>query len=224
MIPYQVDVPMQRWPYANWALIAVTTIVSVAWLADPDPGPGMLLSVDYFKVYQPLSAALTHGGPWHLFGNMLFLFVFGNAVNAKIGHLPYLGLYILFAYVSGIAWLLFPGGASHSLGASGAIMGVAGMFLLYYPLNQVSVFTIIIVYPVIFHLSSAWLLVVYFLLDIFGVFSPGGNVAHISHLAGFVAGAGLASALLLRGIVKPGRGERCLLEVLGVQVARETPR
>lgn len=110
MIPYQVDVPMQRWPYANWALIAVTTIVSFAWLVDP--GRGMLLSVEYFKVYQPLTAALTHGGPWHLFGNMLFLFVFGNAVNAKIGHLPYLGLYVLFAYVSGIAWLLFPGGGS----------------------------------------------------------------------------------------------------------------
>ena len=84
MIPYLVDVPMQRWPYANWALIAVTTIVSVAWLAGPNPGPGMLLSVDYFKVYQPLTAALTHGGPWHLFGNMLFLFVFGFSLGKHI--------------------------------------------------------------------------------------------------------------------------------------------
>lgn len=222
MIPYQVDVPMQRWPYANWVLIAFTVAASVCW-SSVQGGLGMLLSVEHFKVYQPLSAALIHGGFWHLFGNMLFLFVFGNAVNAKIGHLPYLGLYVLFTYVSATAWLLFPGGGEYSLGASGAVMGVAGMFLLYYPLNQVSVFTLIIYYPVVFHLSSAWLLVVFFLLDILGFFSPGDGVAHISHLAGFVAGAGLASALLLRGIVKPGRGERCLLEVLGVQVARETP-
>jgi len=222
MIPYQVDVPLQRWPYANWALIALTTIVSFAWLADP--GRGMLLSVEYFKPYQPLTAAFVHAGFWHLFGNMLFLFVFGNAVNAKIGHLPYLGLYVFFAYVSGIAWLLLPGGAEYSLGASGAVMGVAGMFLLYYPLNQVSVFTLIIYYPVVFHLSSAWLLVIFFLLDILGVLSAGGAVAHISHVAGFAAGAGLASVLLLRGVVRPGRGERCLLEVLGIDVAREFPQ
>jgi hypothetical protein len=86
------------------------------------------------------------------------------------------------------------------------------------------VFTLIIYYPVVFHLSSAWLLVVYFLLDILGVFSPGSGIAHISHLGGFATGAGLAAILLLRGVTKPGRGERCLPEVLGVDVMRESPR
>ena len=221
MIPYQVDVPMQRWPYANWALIACTAVCSVGWLS-VEGGLGMLLSVEHFRVYQPLTAALIHIGPWHLIGNMLFLFVFGNAVNAKIGHLPYLGLYVLFAYVSAAALLLFPGEAEYALGASGAVMGVAGMFLMYYPLNQVSVFTLLIYYPLVFHLSSAWLLVAFFLLDILGVFSPASGVAHISHLAGFAAGAGVATVLLLRGTVKPSRGERSLPEVLGVRVARET--
>ncbi len=232
MIPYQVDVPMQRWPYGNWALILLMVIVwravptgfesltlSDVLSGDVDVSPAML-SAEHFKLYQPFTSAFLHADFWHIFWNMLFLFVFGNAVNAKIGHAAFLGCFALFAYVSGLAWYLLPGGGLWALGASGAIMGVAGMFLMFYPLNAVSVFTWIVV-PIVFHLSSVWLMLFFFASDLFGFLSPGGGIAYVSHLAGFLAGAGLATLLLHRGIVKPGRGEKCLLEVLGVEVARE---
>ena len=76
-------------------------------------------------------------GVLHLLGNLLFLFTFGNAVNAKLGHLPFLALYFGSGAFAGLAWLLL-GSRVPVLGASGAIMGITGAFLVLYPLNEIS--------------------------------------------------------------------------------------
>lgn len=244
MIPYAADVPMKRMPIANWALIGFTVLVSVAlwegsdavfsrlalWQGDiqrmaadinRQAGRNVVTASDLkgcgFHFYQLATCAFLHAGFWHLFGNMLFLFVFGNSVNAKLGHAAYIGLYLALAVLTSAAWLAFPGGAYVMVGASGAVMGVAGMYLVLYPLNDVSMLWSLFT----FQISGIWLILAYLALDILGVFAGGGGVAYVSHVAGTLVGAGTAAALLATGRVKPGAGERTLLEMLGMTLEHE---
>jgi len=240
---------MQRWPWANWALIGLTVLVSCALMFGADEPTVSRVSlvrgdltefVDSlklpaavkteiktelgdlkFKAHQLMTHLFVHDGLIHLLGNMLFLFVFGNAVNAKIGHWAYLLLYLALGVVAGMAWYLFPGDGFMAVGASGAVMGVAGMFMALYPLNEISMFFLLVYRPYFFHLSGIWVLLGYFALDILGFLSPSSGVAHISHIAGFACGAGLTMAFILVGLVKPSAGEKTLPEVLGIRVKRE---
>jgi len=250
VIPYKADVMMSRWPVANWVIIGVTVAASllVLWGLPDESGVRLALWSDRnlasaveelnaragvvvitpedleglgFHSYQLLTYAFCHGGLMHLVGNMVFLFVFGNAVNAKIGHALYVGLYLAFAVITGAAWYMLPGSGLMLVGASGAVMGVAGMFAVLYPLNEISIFTIIFYRPVVFHLSAVWVLLIYLALDVIGVIGPRDNVAHIGHVSGMLVGAGVAAALLLAALVKPGAGEKTLLEVVGISVKRE---
>src|SRR5262245_13705711 len=140
LIPYSVDVPMGRLPVANWTLIGVTVLITVAaWqkqqqaekpisppigidalnemarrgasteemqkaIRDQLPTalpPFLSLQPDDFSVWQLFTYPLAHGGIIHLVGNMVFLFVFGNAVNAKVGHWLFLVCYFLFGALGG---------------------------------------------------------------------------------------------------------------------------
>src|SRR6266511_996074 len=151
MIPLTVDVPMKRLPWANWALILVTVVISLAVryateevtvrsfevLTRYHYSP-LVLQRDGFAAYQLVTALFQHADLLHLFGNMLFLFVFGNAVNAKLGHVRFLTAYLGIGVLVNLVWLGMGHGAA-CLGASGAIMGMCGMFLVLYPRNSVNV-------------------------------------------------------------------------------------
>ena len=306
MFPYRADVAMERMPIANWVIMGLTIIISMAaftgeeqtamerfslWRSDalewmqeqegdgvtvryageplqvadaeapggdeeedvagqdeeivpledltlkdieemgPDEFAARLMAVleiDIevwrFKGYQLLTHSFLHIGFLHLVGNMIFLWVFGNAVNAKIGNAAYASLYAVYAIIAGLAWFAMPGDGLFMLGASGAVMGVAGMFAVLYPLNQISMCFVLLFRPFFFQVSAVWVLLVYFLLDFLGTLAPGGVVANISHMAGMLAGGGVAAALLLTARVKPVDGERTLLEMMGFKVQRITRR
>jgi membrane associated rhomboid family serine protease len=217
-LPYRVDVAVMRRPYANWALIGVTCIISLVWLESPVRG--LLLSVENLQLYQFVSHAFIHASYGHLFGNMLFLFLFGNAVNAKLGHAPYLGLYLVLACVSGLAWYFLPGDGLFALGASGAVMGIAGVFFMYYPFNEVSILYWFYWRFGTFELAAFWLLILYIALDLIGVIGRFSGVAHISHVAGFATGAAVSAVLIVKGIVRPEHDEQSLLETFGMTVPR----
>src|ERR1035437_4732506 len=97
-----------------------------------------LLQPKNFHLPQLVGNLFIHAGIFHLLGNMLFLFVFGNAINAKLGHLKYIALYLAVGIIDSAIWVLF-GPNSPALGASGAIMGIIGAFLILYPHNDVSI-------------------------------------------------------------------------------------
>ena len=94
LIPFNVDVPMERVPVANWIVIGITILVSLLVMAHapdrlPIKGPAryvILQRGDGFHLVQLVGHVLVHGGWFHLLGNMVFLFCFGNAINAKFGH------------------------------------------------------------------------------------------------------------------------------------------
>src|SRR5262245_52643120 len=120
-IPYHVDVPMERMPIANWVIIGVTTIAFFVFAADTaDP-----VFLESSSVRWGLHL-LMHGDFVHLFGNMLFLFLFGNAICAKAGNVLFPVLYLLLGWIAIAVHILVDG--RPAIGASGAINGIVGMY------------------------------------------------------------------------------------------------
>lgn len=158
-----------------------------------------------------------HGGILHLLGNMLFLWIFGNAVCAKISNRFYLPVYLGLGIVAGMVHLLFKGG--YVLGASGAINGIVGMYLVFFPENVITCYFVLWLF---FHLyikefsvSSIWIILFWLVFDIWGAMSGGGGVAYFAHLGGFAGGVVLAILMLkFKLVVMEERYEKSLLQLL----------
>jgi membrane associated rhomboid family serine protease len=152
------------------------------------PGKPVVLSV--------LVAMFLHGGWMHLLGNMLYLLVFGDNVEDRLGH----GAYLVFYLVSGaVATVVFaaanPTSTTTLVGASGAIAGVLGAYLIMYPTAMVRVFI-----PPFFFLPLPAILVLggWFVLQVFAdnlAGQAGAGVAYLAHVAGFIAGMIMALVL-----------------------------
>lgn len=216
-LPFNVDVPMERIPIANWVLIALTVAASFS-VGGMSPevllNNFILLRGEDFHFLQLLGYVLVHGRLFHLLGNMLFLFCFGNAVNAKLGHTAYLLFYFSGGLFTGVAWLLF-GHSFMLVGASGAIWAVVGVFFVLHPRDDVSVFYCLGFCWGTFQVSSWVLIVIYAAFDLLGLlFSPGVGVAYICHFAGSVLGAGAAIALLRARVIESTPYEQNLLELV----------
>jgi membrane associated rhomboid family serine protease len=157
-----------------------------------------------------------HGGIIHLLGNLLFLWIFGNAVCAKIGNLAYLPIYLVLGVFAGIAHLVFQGGAA--IGASGAIMGIVGIYLVFFPENDITCYFVFVFFfrPIVreFTVSSYWMVLFWLAFDIFGAIRQGGTVAYFAHLGGFAVGFGLAILMLkMKWVVMEDRYEKSLLRM-----------
>ncbi len=153
-----------------------------------------------------------HGGLLHLAGNILFLWIFGNAVCAKLGNLRYCALYVLCGVAAGVVHLLFVSGPV--LGASGAINGVVGMYLVLFYENEITCLFAWLIPPIVrcFDVSSIWMILFWLLWDIVGVLRGGAGVAYAAHLGGFAAGFGIAMLLCHKGWVTMERYEKSLLQ------------
>jgi membrane associated rhomboid family serine protease len=163
-----------------------------------------------FHWWQLLTSALLHdpdsvfGFAVHLGGNLLFLIVFGSRVNAIIGNTATAIIYPLLAIASGSIFLLtLPSDqVTPLLGASGAINGLAGLYLILFPAHLVYCamwlrFRWYLMYK-IFALRGFWVLLIYFTFDVVMVaIGKQGNTAHWAHIGGFLTGAGIGVALLV---------------------------
>ncbi|MGI8998307.1 MAG: rhomboid family intramembrane serine protease [Candidatus Limnocylindria bacterium] len=139
-----------------------------------------------------LSSMFMHGGWLHLGGNLLFLWVFGDNVEHRIGHLPYLTFYLVVGVIASFAQILVDTGSFiPTLGASGAISGVLGAYLVMFPTNRITVlfFLRTIAVPAILAIG---LWAAFQFINGFGAFAvteqTGGGVAYMAHIGGFVAG------------------------------------
>jgi membrane associated rhomboid family serine protease len=147
-----------------------------------------------------------HGGWAHLGGNMLFLFIFGDNVERRLGSLLYIAFYIVCGIVASAAQIATNvNSVIPSLGASGAISGVLAAYLVYFPQNRVRV---LVGFRFITEVPALLMIGLWFLIQfISGIGSiavtdqTGGGVAYFAHIGGFVAG--LVLAFLLRAV---GRG------------------
>jgi membrane associated rhomboid family serine protease len=173
----------------------------------PGPGPAPLV---YLTV---LSAMFMHGGVAHIFGNMLYLWIFGDNVEHRFGS----GVFLLFYLVSGVAatlaqWLLDPDSLVPNLGASGAISGVLGAYLVLFPRNRVhALFLYTVVSVPAFVALGLW--IVFQFVNGYGAIaasSETGGVAYGAHVGGFAAGVVLALLLRGRTAERPNRLSRAI--------------
>jgi len=133
-----------------------------------------------------------HGGWMHLIGNMLYLWVFGNNIEAAMGHVRFLVFYVLCGAAAVLAQALPDAGSQiPMIGASGAISGVLGAYILLYPMARVTVFIPIVIMLYRIKVPALFVLGIWFLMQLFSSFtasSEGGGVAFGAHIGGFVAG------------------------------------
>ncbi len=136
LLPLSVDVGQARLPWANWVLIAVTVVVFFATTSfgSLDPREPSVLMLDGAGI-GVLGYVLLHADVVHLLGNMVFLWVFGNAVCARGGSFGYLACYACFAVTTALAHLALSD--RPAVVASGAINGVVGMFVVFHPKDYV---------------------------------------------------------------------------------------
>lgn len=147
-----------------------------------------------------LTAMFLHGGLLHLAGNMLFLYIFGDNVEHRMGPWRYLLGYLGAGAAATLFFALFvPGSQVPLIGASGAISGVLGFYFIWFPRNQVKVFVFLFPLLMTHVLVSARLVLAFYLvvdnvLPFLVTSAAGGGVAHGAHIGGFLAGMGLAMA------------------------------
>lgn len=159
--------------YANWALVS----------ARVSSGDG---------AYTFFSSIFMHAGFMHLAGNMLFLWIFGDNLEDELGHGKFLGFYLFCGAIAGLAqFLADPSARVPMVGASGAIAGVMGAYLLLYPKAKIDILLILIIFFKIFPVPAWVMLGLWAVMQIVGgvsATSGSGGVAHLAHLGGFIAG------------------------------------
>jgi membrane associated rhomboid family serine protease/pSer/pThr/pTyr-binding forkhead associated (FHA) protein len=182
-------------------------------------------AISEFRWYQLITHAFLHGDILHIAGNMLFLLVFGSRVNALVGNLQAAILYPLLAVAAAAAHLLFDPDRiiTPMLGASGAIMGLAGMYFVLFPVHKVHMVSWIrlgfltafrLCYKV-YALRGFWVVLFYIAFDVVATLRQSRDgVAHWAHLGGFIIGIVFALILLLSRLVN-ARGADILSVVLG---------
>ncbi|HZN98917.1 MAG TPA: rhomboid family intramembrane serine protease [Gemmatimonadales bacterium] len=142
--------------------------------------------------FTPLSSMFLHGGWFHLIGNMWFLWVFGNNVEDSMGHARYLFFYILCGLAAAAAQTLVnPSSAVPMVGASGAISGVMGAYVVLYPKVRVHMLVILGIFITRIVVPAYLMLGYWFLLQLVGggLAQGEGGVAFWAHAGGFIAGA-----------------------------------
>ncbi len=229
IIPYRVDVPKIRIPWMNY-LIILGCIGVFIWekyfitLVQKEYVELMVLRG--WQRWGFIGHVWRHGGYLHLIGNMLFLWVFGNAVCAKLGNLFYFFVYMLLGIFAGVTHVLvypeIPG-----IGASGAIMGIVGIFVVFFPSNDISclwLWLLAYFFPLprlgrVIEISSIYIVIYYILQNIVGIYLKLPMVAYHAHIGGFVSGFVLAILLLKLKILKTADWERSILQVLGKKEA-----
>ena len=152
--------------------------------------------------YTVVSSIFLHGGWFHLIGNMWFLWVFGNNIEDSMGHARFVGFYLLCGILAALAQILVrPESAVPMVGASGAISGVMGAYLVLYPRVRVHMLLFLGFFVTTVAVPAYLMLLYWALLQVVGGIpmlagtgGEGGGVAFMAHVGGFVAGVALIKA------------------------------
>ena len=213
MFPIRDHNPSGRTPYVVYALIAVNVLVFLSYAGMMGDERAM---ARFFFRWAEIPARITrgeglgtlvtsmflHGGLMHLAGNMLFLWIFGDNLEDKMGHAKFLGFYLVCGIGAALAHALSaPDSTVPTVGASGAIAGVMGGYLLLFPKARVDILVILIVFIRILPIPAWIMLAVWFVMQTIGGFGTDpdlGGVAYWAHIGGFVIGVGLTLPLWLR--------------------------
>lgn len=196
IFPIRTDSPLHATPYMNWAIIAANVAAFVVQQVSSTVDARFALYPHDPWLPAFVSYAFLHGNAMHIIGNMLFLYIFGNNVNDKMGHVGYLAFYLAGAVFAGVGFVALSSGHAPVVGASGAVAAVTGAYLVLFPRASVTVFYMIF-FIGFFELQSFWFVILFFVKDLVGMSgNPMGGIAYSAHVFGTVFGFLLCFALL----------------------------
>ncbi len=220
MIPLKDNVPTRTFPIITIAIVLVNIFI-FAWsfTLSPDLEQGLVhkfalipndlmialsskIELLPYNVMTLFTSMFLHGGFLHIGGNMLYLWIFGNNVEDAAGHMRFILFYLLSGIAAGLVQYSFdPSSPVPMIGASGAVSGVLGAYLILFPRAKVKTLVFVFLFITTIDVPAMLLLTVWFFVQI--AFSHGaGGVAWFAHIGGFIFGM-LAIKIFARGRPRP---------------------
>ncbi len=208
MIPLGDSVPRRRFPWVTYSLIVINVLV---FLVELSYGPRVQILFQKYGVIPVrlwqwqqnpevlltlLTSQFLHGGWYHIIGNMIYLWIFGDNVEDQLGHGKYLGFYLLSGVLAALVQsAMTPMSTIPSIGASGAISGVLGAYMLFFPTGRVVLGVPLFFFLYLFEVPAVVALGYWFISQYLnGLFALAtgalqvGGVAWWAHIGGFIAG------------------------------------
>jgi len=201
LLPIRTDRRLHRTPWVNYALIVVNIVVFVITkdMLDKPAIEPLILTPVMPRLHQFVTYQFLHGSAMHVIGNMLFLYVFGNSVEDRLGRLAYLGFYLAGGVLAGLGHALIE--PSQVIGASGAVAAVSGAYLALFPRSRVTVLYWFLIVGT-FEISSIYVIGFYFVFDVVKYLWEAQGVAYLAHMTGYAYGFAVALSLLLVGLLE----------------------
>lgn len=209
--------PRRTIPYVNYILIGLNVVIFFLFYFRIDYDRTVLsygLVPARLEAFDFITSIFLHGSFFHLLGNMLYLWICGDNVEDRLGHLGYSVLYVGSGVAAGLAHTLMTSSSMvPCIGASGAIAGVLGAYVVIFPKSRIKVFYMFWFYIFIrmgvFQLTSIWAIGFWFIQQLFltwlaNAYQMPSGIAYWAHIGGFVIGAICIGLLRLSGMVRGG--------------------
>ena len=202
LFPYKDDNPRVLFPYITYTLIITNILVflTFTYISLLTPNTNWFYTFGFipnsFNLFTILSSMFIHGGFGHILSNMWFLYIFGDNIESILGHIKFLMFYILCGFGAAFTqYIIDPNSSVPMVGASGAIAGVLGAYMISFPKAKVHVFAFIIIFITTLIVPAQIVLGLWFFIQLSsGLNSLGidtnGGVAWFAHIGGFISGVG----------------------------------
>jgi membrane associated rhomboid family serine protease len=225
MIPLKDENPSRTFPFITIAIIAINALVFLYELTLGEGLDGLVknFGVIPYNLTHAFSTAIfltlftslfLHGGFSHIIGNMLYLWIFGNNIEDRLGHVRFIFFYLLCGIAASFGHVLSALNSKiPTIGASGAISGVLGAYLILYPNAKILTLVPLFYTFRIIRINAKWFLLIWIVMQIFSGTasvtyadsSAGAGVAWFAHIAGFFAG------ILFLYLLSPKKKKRILV-------------
>lgn len=215
MFPLSDSFKTGIYPVVTWGIILINVVVFWMMYMGVNPHPNQyimeygLIARNLFmpsevlpfseKVTPLIAHMFMHGGFMHILGNMYFLFIFGDNVEERMGHFGFAIMYFVFGLcAAGVQVLSDTASQIPMVGASGALAGVMGAYLIYFPQSQVRTLFLLPFFIRVMDIPAVIYLLLWLGMQFLGVLGSGSGVAFLAHIGGFAAG--VVAALIHRSL------------------------
>jgi rhomboid family protein len=214
MIPLRDNNPTKRLPIMTLIVIAINVVVFLYTNSLSTRAQNQffinygLIPLKITATFNPTTALtfitsmFLHGGWLHIIGNMLYLWIFGNNIEDRLGIIGFTIFYLICGIAAGLAQIAIdPRSPIPQIGASGAIAGILGGYIVLFPRARVQTLIIFVYFFTIRELSALWVLGFWFVLQVINALISAGqsDVAFFAHIGGFIAGLVLIRVFTLGG-------------------------
>ncbi len=180
--------PATRWILLITIAVFLLQIVSSAFLPFDITALFALSSdgIKHWQLWRGVTYIFLHGGFFHIFVNMLVLFMFGKEMELVLGTKRFVSLYLGSGILGGVGWIILSGNsAGYCLGASGAVFGIIGAFAAMFPAQKI---TLLLLFVLPVTMTARTMAIGLGVISVFSLIGTDGNIAHAAHLAGGLAG------------------------------------